>query len=408
MAITIDSNPDRSVLAYKPIRWVVSSDDPNIVRCICDVYKRTTYFTTIEKDLDLGSTDTFTFDVASILRDMVFSEVPDFSATTVGAVELGNAVNKYELRFFEVIQNGTTFDTSWAEDGAGTSYKSSKDAYSQVWGSDDQLGFVINGSLLHQQTFDSSSYLDGGDYRILSRGYSGSFSYTYDDGGDVTDTYNKPKKIKFGDILPYAIHKVANSNLRFEVKYINAQDELIAQFNSASTTSNSKAWLMWIDTTVLGAIAKKLIASASAHGGSILYDIVEDCNDYISFYWQNSVGGMDYYLFRNAKTRVYESDTETYVQHLDSNYNNYDFSETVLKKQATIAESAISDVLDRTDAEWLREIITHSVRAWVYKDGEFIPVIVADGQMVTIDSEEGLYQLELELLFSNKVISQQY
>ena len=400
MAITIDSAPSNQFhLAYRPVVWTVSSNDANIVRCIADIYIEGVYSVTLEKSPDIGTTDTFTFDFQSVLQDNLASHVPNFTDNSQTLVVLDSVIN-YLPVFYEVLDNGTTYDTSWAENGAGSSGTSASGFYTP------NLIQAINGTLRHEETQDLTVFEDNGTYGTLSRGFKPTTTY---DGASC----NVVKSTRIGDFIPINGYRYSAITMRGKLIQYDSSDTGISTTYAGSITSSYVGWLYYIDTSILASNCAKILARIETTGASattsyVHYKIVSDCDDYVSLYWQNSLGGIDYYLFRDGQVRAVEGNTTTFVKPLTTSYNVYDFGETVLNKSGRWSINANSEVLSRTDADWLSELSTHAVRAWVYVDSKFIPVIISDVKMETINTFDGTYRINIELLYSNKTIAQRY
>lgn len=399
MALTIDSSPSAANhFAYRPVVWKVSSNDANIIRCIADVYINGTYKISLEKSPDIGTSNIFTFDVQNVLQDNLTAHVPNFSYNG-GKLYSGTQGLYYNVRFFEVLDNGTTFDTSWAEDGAGTSYIDSTSVYNPA--------YAFNGTLRHEETQD----LD--DFKIANGVYAGLHRIN-----KITTTFlgsqvNKARKLKRGDFAVLSMWQATDSAIQGRVLWYDENN--INTFNGTSSTlaSSTHLWHYILDTSILYASTKKMLmrvesTTPSAITNYVLYDIVEDCNDYLSLYWQNDFGGIDYYLFRSAQIKTYESKSETFTKPLTSNFSVSDFSETILNKNSKIGITAISEVLDRTEADGLSNLITHGNRAWIYVNSQLIPVLVADGKIETLNTLDGEYRLKIDLIHSNKLNVQRY
>lgn len=401
MAITIDSNPaSQYSFAYRPNVWTVSSNDVNIVRCIADVYINGSYSVSLEKSPDIGTTDTFTFDIQSALQDNLKAFEPNFTASRTYPDT--NAGLYYTIRFFEVLDNGTTFDTSWAEDGAGTSYVDSNTVYNPA--------FAYNGTLRHEETHDLDVFVRNGTYAGHHR--INKLTTTY--GGVST---NKARKIKRSDWIVLSSHHDTATTIRGRIIQYDSSDSIISDSTSSDWSSGSRFWHYAVDVSagglVVGDNTKKILVRMERTTGTgitdyALYEVVEDCNDYVSLYWQNDIGGIDYYLFRDGQVKQYEGESKSFTKPLSTSYNVYDFGETVLSKESNISVSAVSEVLDRTEADALSNLITHAVRAWIYDGSNFIPVIVKDGNIETINTLDGEYRLNVELMYSNKLITQRF
>jgi hypothetical protein len=148
--------------------------------------------------------------------------------------------------------------------------------------------------------------------------------------------------------------------------------------------------------------------SPSAITNYCTFEVVKDNDDYVSLYWQNDLGGIDYFLFRDGQVKAVEGDTTTFVKPLTTSYSVTDFGETVLNKSGRWAITATSEVVDRTTADALSNLATHGVRAWVYINSQFIPVIISDLKMETLNTFEGLYRANVNVIYSNKTIAQRY
>ena len=146
MAITITSEPNTVSSPYRPTFIDCSSDLGTIVRMIADVYVRGTRVTTIDKSPQLGTTDSFRFELGEVLQKELESEYT--AATSI--IDFNDDVlssASYYVRLFEVYTSGSVFDTSWTEDGTGVGYQQSSTLN------------TFNGVNQHQQ--DISDYQTG-------------------------------------------------------------------------------------------------------------------------------------------------------------------------------------------------------------------------------------------------------
>jgi len=400
MAIRIDSSPASQYhFAYKPIVWTVSSNDATVIRCIADVYINGVYTVTFEKSPDLGETDVFTFDFQNIAQDNLKAYVPNFTASIQEIYSDTNAANSYTVRFFEVLDNGTTFTTTWSENGTGTGYWSTTATYAPA--------YILNGTLRHEETQDLTNFQESGAYSGLSRLNKRTTNYV----GVFT---NKARRIKRGDFAVITGWESTAAALRGRVNQYNSID--INTTNILSNSSISSASHLWqnaVDTTILDADCVKFFmriedTSSGDSTGYSLWELVECDNDYVSLYWQNDFGGMDYYLFRDGQVKTIQGESQTFTKPLTTSYSTSDFGTTVLSKSSNIGISATSEVLNRTEADGLSTLFTHGVRAWIYKDSQFLPVVIADGGIDTINTSDGVYRANIDLVYSNKPIAQRF
>lgn len=402
MAITIDSYPLDSagvesvvtepLFAYRPAVYTVSSDDVTIVRCIADVFINAThltngiYTTTIEKSPNIGTTNEFSFDISGVVQDYLKSTIPKkTSDINVHLMEADvNASEGVVVRFYEVLDNGTTFTTTWAANGVGSGGVTSGRRY------------YYNGTLEHDEVIDLTAFKFSGTYGFLSKGTSS-------------------RKIKRGDIAVLS-GWVYNSSSQVVFKgdysaYTNGV--LTGSGNTGLVGSDTHKFNYFFDTgypalSIDRIVMRMLTGTTGFFTNDITYDIVEDCNDYLGLYWQNSVGALDYYLFRSSQVKSKEGETTTFTQPLVSNYSISDFGTTVLNKNGNTIINLTSEVVNRSDANWLSEIFTTASRSWVYNGVNYVPVIISDGNIRVIDSNDGIYRVEIELIYSNKTMGQRF
>ena len=399
MALSINKQPlDQVTIAYDINRWGVVSNDATIIRVIADVYINGVYNSTLEKSPNIGTTTYFDFDFRGVLQDNLSHHAPVFGTSTDRIYELSTGLY-YNIRFFEVLDNGTTFDTSWAEDGAGSSYLDTTTVHNP--------SFAINATKKHEETQDLTEYQFGGTYGSLSRGFKPDSSF-------LGVTTNKVRYIKRNDIA--IVNGYVNSTGLMQgayFEYDSAGSLISTHLSNTITAPTSHLWVYSLPTTILASNATDILFNIDDNGGVrktnyIHYKIVDDCADYVSLYWQNSVGGIDYYLFRDGQVKTIAGESETYIKPLDPDFNTYDFGTTVLSKTGNIGISAVSETIDRDTADWLSELFTHANRAWIYVNAQFIPVIIADGSISTINTEDGAYRCNIDLVYSNKVTSQKF
>ena len=353
----------------------------------------------LEKSPDLGETDVFTFDFQRVLQDNLKAYIPTFTASIQEIYADLNAGLNYTVRFFEVLDNGTILTTTWLEDGAGTSYTSSTSVYSPA--------YAFNGTLRHEEAQDLTDFQNTGSYSGLSRLNKKDITY-------VGVSTNKARKIKRGDFAVITGWEGTGAALRGRISQYNSSDINTTNIlSTSSVTSASHLWQNAVDTNLLDSDCVKFFmriedTSSVDSSGYSLWQIVECDNDYVSLYWQNDLGGMDYYLFRDGQVKTIRGESETYTKPLTTSFNTYDFGTTVLSKSSDIGISASSEVLNRTEADGLSNLFTHGVRAWIYSNSQFIPVIIADGGIETINTEDGVYRANIELIYSNKPIAQRF
>jgi len=283
MAITISSEPSTNLFAYRPLPFTITSDSTAIVRTIADVYINGTYAATLENSPDLDSTATFTYDVQGIVQDNL--DIIDI--TSGDGVTDQDVTKTYQARFYEVLTAGDgTFSTTWAEDGAGTGSVNSTalDAY--------------NGTLKHNEANSTTPFKLNGTYGQLSRIVA-------------------PIRIKRNDYayVTSITYNAINQTYRTVLKQYDSSNSLISTTNSGTTVITKDIQLGRYDTSGLATNCAWFTLQIQntapvSMTDAIRFNVVEDCNsEFVSVYWFNSVGGMDYHLFEGRVQKKVRSRT---------------------------------------------------------------------------------------------------
>ena len=170
--------------------------------------------------------------------------------------------------------------------------------------------------------------------------------------------------------------------------------------------------------------------------------------DYVRFHWLNSVGGIDSYtakrdvvegltisrdvIERKSGDRTwYQNDTNMGTAMSDSLYHSdtmrggdiYKGGREVSNVNAERTQSVYTEPLNKSVAKWLQEIML-SPNVWIEKDTEatamgntvnpylrpstkeYIPVIITNSDIETVNQAEGLVKFNIEYTFAHKLITQ--
>ena len=169
---------------------------------------------------------------------------------------------------------------------------------------------------------------------------------------------------------------------------------------------------------------------------------------FVRFHWLNSVGGIDSYTAKrdvvegltisrdvierkSADRTWYQNDTNTGTLMNDSLYHSdtmrggdiYKGGREVSNVNAERTQSVYTEPLNQLSAKWLEEIML-SPNVWIEKDTdataqgnklnpylrpstkEYIPVIITNSDIETVNQAEGLVKFNIEYTFAHKLITQ--
>ena len=169
---------------------------------------------------------------------------------------------------------------------------------------------------------------------------------------------------------------------------------------------------------------------------------------FVKFHWLNSVGGIDSYTAKrdvvegltisrdvierkSADRTWYQNDTNTGTLMNDSLYHSdtmrggdiYKGGREVSNVNAERTQSVYTEPLNQLSAKWLEEIML-SPNVWIEKDTdataqgnklnpylrpstkEYIPVIITNSDIETVNQAEGLVKFNIEYTFAHKLITQ--
>ena len=388
MAIDIYREPANISTPYSPVYFDVSSDLGTITGMIADVYVNTTLVATLDKDPILGTTNSFRFEVGDILKKHFTNDIQIPTSTTIRQSE-GSALN-YHIRAFEVLDNGTTFDTSWSESGAGTNYSQSSTLT------------AFDGIMHHQQQIDDYICDNSTDFLLTNVKSNEGATYAY-----------RQPKVNRG--IPFEIGFLCDSSC--DIRYI----ELDSDFNVLSNSylgslqpTNNKAI-----TQISGsynASAKyfrvRLYNSAlSTISSGYIYRIVDGCDDDVTIFWKNQYGSYDQYSFSGNYKKSARSRQKTYSKRLDYNHDIIDRGKTVRLSDNRETFTVYTKTESTFTVDYLHEIF-ESTDVYLYGlagsrlTKELIPIIVTGGSSQSLNNEDVVTQFSLTYELANPKASQ--
>jgi hypothetical protein len=379
MSINIYTEPNAISTPYRPCFVDASSDDATIVRMIADIYVNGALKATIDKDPILGTTNTFRFEIGDVLKKYVVPEWHTVSSSPQSWDDLTSAA-AYYIRTFEVLDNGTTLDTSWSEAGAGTSYVQSSTLN------------TFNGVNQHEQTF--SEYIAAGNTDNL-----------------LTNRPNNSKAVNTSLLTFGILTEAASANLKvIEKDGVNGTGSTLATNSSPLTPPSYGKLSFGVDTSGLNASTKSIVLQAfdsdpAAITQTLTINIVASCGEETILHWQNHWGEYDTYYFIGRKTEKTKTKTKTIDNRLDLAYNLYDRGKKDLTKSNVREFEMYTQAESPTDIAWLAEI-GESPDVFIMSGTDRIPINVKSVTRTIIDDDKLIKQISIKYVMSNPRINQ--
>lgn len=378
MAITITSEPEAISTPYRPTFIDCSSDLGTIVRMIADVYVRGSRVTTIDKSPELGTTDSFRFEIGEVLQKELESEFTAASTIIDFNDDVLSSANYY-VRLFEVYTSGSVFDTSWTEDGTGVGYEQSTTKN------------TFNGVNQHLQDIDDYKIADSTKKFLTNRPNLTKIPNNYD---FMLSVMGVPSQVNFRIV---------------EKDALNGGGSTVATNTTGATLNTYGKATMSTDPSLYDATTKSIVVTALNSGGtdvseSLTFNLYAPCDETV-VYWQNHWGGFDTYSFEGKRREKTKTRTKSIQNRLTLDYNSYDRGSRDLTKDNT-RETEIWTITENKDTiAWIAEV-GESVDVFIIEDGERIPVNVKSVSSTIENSDRVVHQINIKYTLSNKRINQ--
>lgn len=390
MAITITDTPPLINAAYRPIEFTATSNDGDIVRMIADVYVNGAYEMAMEEEVNINTTNEFTFDVSEISRNAMnintlLNTTLDFS-DNITAFSLYNssvlAMVALQVRLFEVVDTtaGTLF-TTWDENGTGTGSTNSG------------LVYALNATLQHDETQNLDAYsVDTSAKLFLTKKPRTEFKITRDTNIQ----------------LDFIMESVASIKAR--IAYLDDNDTPLSTTTSATeliTVYKSRVLIHGASFPTDATHAKVFLLTSgnAALSEQIDIRIIDPC-EYTLLVWQNVLGGYDYWYFEGNRVEVINSKSNTFTKPLRSVFNVKDRGEQILSIDSNKIVTVTTDNIHPDTLEYLLELNTHGLNAFVYDGSQYLPIIIEDAKKTFKNDFDKVLQFEVTFSYANKKIAQ--
>jgi len=376
MAITVTVNPDTISSAYNPIVWTCTSNDSDIVRVIADVKVDGTIRASIDKDPRFGTTDTFDFDVRSVVQDYLTENIEIISGNNI--TNAGSSEVEVQLEFYEVTLPSTVLVTTWTGTGSPSGTTGN-----QIW--------AINSALQHQETQNLNAFIvDTTSKRFL--------------------TNRTTQKLRRTETMQ--LHFVTNeASVRAKIVQKNSSGSTTSSgaFPGSAETITDKTGIVLIDGSGMDATASTFeitLADSSLADISetVTITIDDSCSsEALRLKWVNPLGGIDSYTFNARKKEEIRFKSKTFEKVVEQGYALKDRGQTVLSVTGFDGVDLFSDILTNTELQWIGELgLSNNV--WI-DDGNFVPMVVTSTKTKTIDTESKNFQAQFKLRKANDRIT---
>lgn len=384
MAINIYREPAETSTPYLPVYFDVSSDAGTITSMISDIYVNGGLVSTIEKQPIIGTTNTFRFEVGEILKKH-FTNDNSFSGSNILRESNGSSLNYY-IRAFEVFDNGTTFDTSWTESGAGVGYIQSSTNY------------AFDGVMNYGQ--DITDYIVGSTSKffLTNKPYTNSTIGLFRPNGSKVF-----RGVQFN--LGFLVEQECNVRV---LEYASDYTQLVDTSITNLTPSNNMAIYSFNgDYNANTLYARFVVRDVSNTRITEEYVFIVDsfCEDATTVYWKNQFGIYEYYVFKGNDKKKASSKQKYNTRRLDYGYSMGDRGQSVRFSTNTEEFELHTDTINEATADWLHEIY-QSTDVFIYENNEEIPIIVKGGQQVSTNNETPITKFYFRYVHANPKQSQ--
>lgn len=391
MAIDIYREPDVTSTPYLPVYFDCSSDLGTITSMIADVYVNGSLVSTIDKDPIFGTTNTFRFEVGEILKKHFTNDITT-TAISPKAVRVANGSDlNFYIRAFEVEDNGTTFDTSWTEAGAGTNYQQSNTRY------------AIDGLVHNTQLFNDYICATDTNRILTNRPF-------------VTGADKAYKSSKLLRNQPFELGFLAEQDVQFRYQEFNSSFGTLVDTSFSTTTYVNGKYYFQHDGSYNASTKYVRFRVWDAFGQPInqvyIFELVDSCGNETILYWKNQYGAYDYYFFEGNIKKKSRSKQKYASKRLDYNFDKSDRGKRVISSENTETYEIYTKTENRRTIDWLHEIL-QSTDVYLYQQEDsvrtsniYTPIIVTGGSSLNTDDESPVGQFSLTFVYANPKESQ--
>ena len=328
---------------------------------------------------EIGTTDTFLFEINSIIRELYTTEFMDLTASTSSGI--AQPFPFVTGLISELDEDGTVLST--VSIPTTTTFNISRNIF-QVNSFDiDDYYLGSTGTVTSKFATDSPSVLElvEGDSLFLGlNDFSGASASPSLDQRVVVESYDSAGSLTATDY-------VTLTSRGFQTAYYGLRNG--------------------VRITMESGVAYKLVYIADVVGGTIRSEVKRVnniCNArYVHLHWINEFGFQDAYYFKGEQIKSINTESRAYEQARPVNPSTADvgmsfYSNVYREKWILYTDSISQDTIG-----WLKGIYVNKNVA-VEIDGNYFPAMLDSDSLIYYRDINGIYQIQIPIIFSNKTI----
>lgn len=375
MAVTITHEPSTTDIntCYRPLVYRTTSDHVDIRKMQAEIYVNGFIIKTIVQDPDINSTNIFTFNIASFIRDTQSYTSPSIPGSLVTVAQSGSLVISLVIVIFnEVTFVGNVLAVQATDYTSGVSY-------------------VVPAILQHEETQSLTAY------------YSDSTSKLLLTNAPLSQYIYRGESIRLGFL-------VTASQCR--AKVWQYQGSTLLGSTSTSNTSVSKRGYISINTTYLSPLCDKFIVEITNTSGVQIseqrtYILQENkCEDAKRFWFLNKFGEFDQVTFDGNYIEDGDISRRTFNKVLPNTLTVPSRGEDVFNLTTTEKHTIFSRPITKEESTWLRQLY-RSVQVFVENENAaLVPIVITNNDIQAINGLSLGLPARLDYVKSNQPIVQ--
>jgi hypothetical protein len=402
MALTIDSQPTTFSVhtAYAPIVYELTSTTSGITRVIAnviDVRDSDNILASIDRDPELGTVDTFIFNIEEMAQNAMGVDVPTYDS---GAqFDPINSSKQFRVEFYEVLEGSTgLLETNWTEDGSAVADAISDETtvHNAAFPFEERLS--LNWSDYNNNTTNGEKKFMTDQPEVIDISLTdNAFLAVSSSIGLANDKYLRVQTFDSNDTLLETGYISMDLQQSKEGAMIGVGPENInnATFADGTATIDSSVAYYEVRFMHFSSIYRNL-------SRVMRYNITDYCEKQeVRFFWMNKFGKIDSYTFDSKKVSTQTIERDTYLKSLSNSPVISDRGRTTLSTNSNEEFSAFTRHLSRSKMNWLRQL-QKSPFVYIDNGSGFMAVQLLDFNFTYDDTENNVSQLEIEYVFANQ------
>jgi hypothetical protein len=403
MAITIGLADQPSLselhLAYRPLVYEFSSDDPDIVSCVVEILANGTRVSAKSVQPDIGTTDQFTIDISSEAIKYVNTTLSTLGGN--GIITDADATNNFRIKIYEVTQpvdvlvtaydpaddNNSSYDAITTQIVVANWTETHYDYDSWVL-----TDFLFNDALTNSKFLSESPLIK--DIELGQNEFLGFCYYTpvstktyeievltYDSTGALLNT----------DVIPLSTWVTNWTNL------IDIESQIYYYVGVGTQNLINQG----ISLTNVAYYTVQLNNSVNNISEIRRYNIVPACTDDIRIHWFNKYGKQDSMTFKGNSVESISTSTTSYEKALPNTYSSENRGTSTIQTIRDNNFTVYTKSIGRDTYKFATSIL-HNNMAYLESNGSYFPITIEDTSVVKVDEDNMPIQFALTYRFANR------